>query len=1718
MSTSTTGGGLRFDATINDKDFNTSIARMNTNVDSLAKNAVVQGEKVEGFGKKVAEANNGILERLKVKLAEFKASADSAMSVKSIENYNQRIQVFEAEIKRLTNVGKVGFDDLGNAIKTSYERPVGTLARLIELQNIYKNGSVGMTNTDAIAKYNQKLADVALQITRTKNIGKEGFDELGNAIKVAMERPVGTLNRLIELQRIYKDGAATATNPDLIAKYNQRLEATTEAISRIKNVGKAGFDDLGNAIKKAESYTDELTNKLKLYNAAVKAQPNTLAGAANIVELNKKIQDTQGEIQRLNRAGKQGFDEFGNAIQKAGGFLGGLGSQIVGMVASYLTLYAAVAAIKSVFHANVELSDSISDIKRTARESTEEVGNLVSTLKEVDTRTNLGGLLDTGFVGGQLAVAKKDLVGYIQTIDQLAVVLKREFPGGAEAVARSLGKIISIYKLTSKENISLEESLKKVGSAFLGISHTGPINVQYLQDFALRTAGAAQVAKLSLPTMLAYGAVLSEAGVSAQIAASSTTRLISSLSGKREKYFAIAQLGDASLTLEKFNKLVNTDSKTALDLFFKGLKSGNPTTIEFNDRLGTLGFKVGAATNAITALALNQENLSKKVDAGNHLYEEHTILSENFEEKNNNLAASWDKLGNSITNVTTNPDSAIGKFFKEGIDSSTILIKNTDTLLSRLATLGKGFGTALGDIFSGPAAGAKRQADALAAIKAEGKQSTILANREQIDGVATIKAKLIVDKNIDESSLKKAIDDQQRKLNRLYDQSNYAKEFSKNPKNSEAAIKPFIERFKNLQAPLLQQQSIVDKLKKSYTGLYGAVQETFDGMGGEGRTTEDIKAEIKGLVDANKKLGYHTAQFQANIKKLKELRKELKIANGGIDTTGNSERNQYASALKARNDLQAKITELTKAGTDRQLSADQQEIESVKDKYIKMRAEAVAFNKDIKNKAKGLRVDSSSLAEGEKKELSAVVYKQDTVKLNIELDKQKELFNAFEQAKNEIGETAAKKRYATELASSKNYLDSLKDEYSKLIYKGVAGSIGGKLLSGPEQERLINIANRIKEEQKKEKDNYNTLLVANATYEQAKATATDKYNADFEKLTGEANSANRSVRTKAYQDELDQLSEAMLQKSKVYKKAAEEALVLTREQMILQIRALESILGSGTLPEEQVKNVQKSLGVLKLTFKLGVDQVNLASLKDEFKRVSDQLHVKDENGNDVILSDADYKAIISRLAGISIKIKEIDRNGDGKFSYGDKLAQQFNYLKGSTSEVAAGMSKDLGQLSSGFNELSDALGGNNTQAGYLLGTIGELAGAASDAAGAFSSFASGDIIGGVTKTISAVTKVLAIGKKVKEMNAAARKEVEDFYANAIAGEREYQDLLKERELQTIRNNKIALQGIRDELALRKSQNDAYTKEAAEIMAKLQSQSFIASETYTHGTWLRKAKVDKTYGSLQGKSFAELSNLLAQGKLEGDTKALVERLKELEQKGYDAEQAIADLAKETSELFTGTTSDNLTNTLAEMFASGKTSAQDLADFFKTSMDDAALSIFKNKVLAGAMEKFYAEFDKAAQSGEGLTSDEIATLNGLFTSLTGDALKKFEEFKKITGSDLTGGGDTTSSGTLKGGIEAITSTQADVLAGHFAGFRLTQLETNNILKPMGMTAIQILNMSSLNLLESQKIAANTLRTADNTNSLTRLENMEAALVSINKKMDNNNSYLTGVGYKV
>lgn len=80
---------------------------------------------------------------LKIQLESYEAIANNTKNPEVLSEFNLKIQETQDKIKRLSNVGKIGFDDLGNAIKGSNSGISGAKKNLEDLANLLPGIGIG---------------------------------------------------------------------------------------------------------------------------------------------------------------------------------------------------------------------------------------------------------------------------------------------------------------------------------------------------------------------------------------------------------------------------------------------------------------------------------------------------------------------------------------------------------------------------------------------------------------------------------------------------------------------------------------------------------------------------------------------------------------------------------------------------------------------------------------------------------------------------------------------------------------------------------------------------------------------------------------------------------------------------------------------------------------------------------------------------------------------------------------------------------------------------------------------------------------------------------------------------------------------------------------------------------------------------------------------------------------------------------------------------------------------------------------------------------------------------------------------------------------------------------------------------------------------------------------------------------------------------------------
>ncbi|RZJ91069.1 MAG: phage tail tape measure protein [Chryseobacterium sp.] len=986
--------------------------------------------------------------------------------------------------------------------------------------------------------------------------GTTGFTIAQGRMTKAMRESLLESERLRQentrLRNEYEQGRITA----------QQLAAQTRALNEQRRAEAAALREARRNQVAANGSYNEARQRLSAMRREIYEATNgfTQMGRAQ----NRSIED----YRRLNNQ----LSEFDRRMGNQRGSYGQSTLQgIQGMAATYLSGAAVLAAGRQVIQSNAEISDSLADVQRTTGLTAAEANNLSEQLKKIDTRTSLKGLLDIAIIGGQLGIAKDQLSGFTAAVDQLAVSLGGELQGGAAGIAKSLGVLDNVFKVTQENGGNVERAFNQIGSAILGLGQSGLATGDFLADFGERVGGLAKQAGLSLPVILSYGAVLQENGVSAEVAGTAFKRLLTALTTNRERFYAVAKIADADLTLKGFTKTINSDAKGALDLFFAGLAKGGTTTSNFNDILKSLKLTGGGVSQVVAALSGHQEDLNGHIRDATKDFDDATLSAEQFGIKNDTLAASIEKLGNRIVNITTNPDSNFSNFIKYMVDS----IDNGITVLDRFIDKAKeAFKAGERAIYTrtGRTGSEFVSEQDVAGYFKEARERATAAYKQDIKDQGTVRGKTLASEARDEIELNRTIENQTRKLLSLAKERNVALA-EKNALEADTDLGNG-QIIKGIKVTKEQSQEL-NKLTANYS------RQTF----------------IVAQLNAEKRKLYPESKITEG--------ENLNLGNSKAAATAKAEARKLESALTAQRALQFKIDELTQKGLDKQLDANEQEVAAVKMKYAKMIEEAIKFNSQGKNKALGLKVNTSGLVRAEKEEVNAVVYSQDTSRLKTMLDEQKKLYADFESFKENVGETAAKSRYAKLINTDRTYLAKLQEQYAITVAQGFASGFTGEV-----NNRLTFLNKAMKEETDLAEKKYQALLSSLVSYEQNKAVLIKKYETNRADAVKRGDLEAVTVLDKIHVEGLAKLEDENVQKLSAFKElfsgidnlSADAARrVLGNAQDMLKALELKGIKISPELKKQIQEALKGAKGALEDRLpqnlnKIGSELQNLAGL------------------------------------------------------------------------------------------------------------------------------------------------------------------------------------------------------------------------------------------------------------------------------------------------------------------------------------------------------------------------------------------------------------------------------------------------------------------------------------------------------------------------------------------
>ena len=381
----------------------------------------------------------------------------------------------------------------------------------------------------------------------------------------------------------------------------------------IRNLSTAPIKAIKDSIKTVEAQMNRLNRSTEQY--------------AQKKEQLKKLRD---ELDRINgTAGKttSAFGQIGKTVKR---------------LASYVLVYEGfnklVDGVKKMYEMNVELSDQLADISKTTGLAGQELADLGNEIMKIDTRTSVEQLNKLAVEAGKLGIsAKEDILGFVKAGNIINVALGEDL--GDDAI-RSLSKLNDILGIT--KSLGVENALLATGSAINELGQRSTANEAYLVDFANRLGGIASQTNLTIQQVLALGSVSDQLAQSSEVSATALNKFITTLVSKT------GQVAKAvGIPLQELQQALDRSTWEGMMMVFEKL-SGKGGLAAIAPLMGDLGSD-GARLNAvISALTDDTSRLTRELGIANQAFAEGTSVLNEYEKKNNNLAANIEKIGKNI--------------------------------------------------------------------------------------------------------------------------------------------------------------------------------------------------------------------------------------------------------------------------------------------------------------------------------------------------------------------------------------------------------------------------------------------------------------------------------------------------------------------------------------------------------------------------------------------------------------------------------------------------------------------------------------------------------------------------------------------------------------------------------------------------------------------------------------------------------------------------------------------------------------------------------------------------------------------------------------------------------------------------------------------------------------------------------------------------------------
>lgn len=296
--------------------------------------------------------------------------------------------------------------------------------------------------------------------------------------------------------------------------------------------------------------------------------------------------------------------------------------------------------IRDSVDAYASMDQEMANVRKFTGMTAEQVEDLNEEFKKIDTRTSREDLNKLAQEAGRLGkTSKEDILGFVRAADVINVALDDL----GEGATLTLSKLTGIFG--DEARYGTEQSLLKVGSVINELSQSCSASAPYLAEFASRMGGVGSQAKMTIPQIMGFGAVLDSNAQAVEASSTALSQVIVRMMQEPAKYAKVA-----GLDVQKFTEMLKTDTNGALILFLETLqKAGGMDVLSpmFKD-MGETGSR---AITALSTLAKHIDEVKAQQQVANQAFEEGTSAGNEFAVQNTTVQASLEKCKNAANKM-----------------------------------------------------------------------------------------------------------------------------------------------------------------------------------------------------------------------------------------------------------------------------------------------------------------------------------------------------------------------------------------------------------------------------------------------------------------------------------------------------------------------------------------------------------------------------------------------------------------------------------------------------------------------------------------------------------------------------------------------------------------------------------------------------------------------------------------------------------------------------------------------------------------------------------------------------------------------------------------------------------------------------------------------------------------------------------------------------------